>query len=77
MNRITSLNRQYPIAAFFTLTYILSWGGSLITDAIWEATQSVPLTLLFLILSLAPLSAVLIVSALIVVRERSWLSCAN
>ena len=65
MNRITSLVRKYPTAAFFVLTYILSWGGGLITDAVWEATQSVPLTLPFLILSLAPLSAVLIVSAMI------------
>jgi len=65
MNRITSLVRKYPTATFFALTYILSWGGGLITDAVWEVTQSVPLTLPFLILSLAPLSAVLIVSALI------------
>ena len=64
MNKITSLVRKYPTAAFFILTYILSWGGGLITDAVWEATQSVPLTLPFLILSLAPLSAVLIVSAM-------------
>ena len=65
MNRIASLVRKYPTAAFFILTYILSWGGGLITDAVWEATQSVALTLPFLILSLAPLSAVLIVSAMI------------
>jgi membrane protease YdiL (CAAX protease family) len=65
MNRITSFTKQYPVVAFFILTYILSWGVGLLTDAVWEATQSVPLTLPFLILSLAPLSAVLIVSALI------------
>jgi membrane protease YdiL (CAAX protease family) len=65
MNRITSFTKQYPVAAFFILTFILSWGVGLLTDAVWEATQSVPLTLPFLILSLAPLSAVLIVSALI------------
>ena len=65
MNRITSLTKQYPIAAFFILTFILSWGVGLLTDAVWEATQSVPLTLPFLILSFAPLSAVLIVSAVI------------
>ena len=65
MNRITSLTKEYPMAAFFILTFILSWGVGLLTDAVWEATQSVPLTLPLLILSLAPLSAVLIVSALI------------
>lgn len=65
MNRITSLTKQYPVAAFFILTFILSWGVGLLTDAVWEATQSVPLTLPFLILSFAPLSAVLIVSGLI------------
>ena len=65
MNKITSLTRQYPVAAFLILTFILSWGGGFITDAVWEATQSVPLTLPFLILSFAPLSAVLIVSAVI------------
>lgn len=65
MNRITSLTRQYPVAAFFILTFILSWGGGFITDAVWEATQSIPLTLPLLILSLAPLSAVLIVTAVI------------
>ena len=63
MNRITSFTKQYPVVAFFILTYILSWGVGLLTDAVWEATQSVLLTLPFLILSLAPLSAVLIVSA--------------
>ena len=63
MNRITSFTKQYPVAAFFILTYILSWGVGLLTDAVWETTQSVLLTLPFLILSLAPLSAVLIVSA--------------
>ena len=65
MNKITSLVRKYPTAAFFILTYILSWGVGLITDTVWEATQSVLLALPLLILSLAPLSAVLIVSALI------------
>ena len=65
MNRITSFTKQYPVVAFFILTYILSWGVGLLTDAVWEATQSVLLTLPLLILSLAPLSAVLIVSALI------------
>jgi len=65
MNRMTSFTKQYPVAAFFILTYILSWGVGLLTDAVWEATQSVLLTLPLLILSLAPLSAVLIVSALI------------
>ena len=65
MNRITSFTKQYPVVAFFILTYILSWGVGLLTDAVWETTQSVLLTLPFLILSLAPLSAVLIVSAMI------------
>ena len=65
MNKITSLVRKYPTAAFFILTYILSWGVGLITDTVWEATQSVLLALPLLILSLAPLSAVLIISALI------------
>jgi membrane protease YdiL (CAAX protease family) len=64
MNRITSFTKQYPVAAFFILTFILSWGVGLLTDAVWEATQSIPLTLPLLILSLAPLSAVLIVSGL-------------
>ena len=65
MNKITSLVRKYPTAAFFILTYILSWGVGLLTDTVWEATQSVLLALPLLILSLAPLSAVLIVSAMI------------
>jgi len=65
MNKITSLTRQYPVVAFFVLTFILSWGGGLITDAVWEATQSIPLALPLLILSLAPLSAVLIICAVI------------
>ena len=65
MNKIKSFTKQYPVAAFFILTYILSWGVGLLTDAVWEVTQSVLLALPLLILSLAPLSAVLIVSALI------------
>ena len=65
MHKITSFTKQYPVAAFFILTFILSWGVGLLTDAVWEATQSVLLALPLLILSLAPLSAVLIVSAMI------------
>jgi membrane protease YdiL (CAAX protease family) len=65
MNRITSLVKKYPTAAFFILTFVLSWGGRLITDTVWEATQSVPLTLPLALLSAAPLSAVLIVNAVL------------
>ena len=65
MNRITSLVKKYPTAAFFILTFVLSWGGGLITDTVWEATQSVPLTLPLALLSAAPLSAVLIVNAVL------------
>ena len=65
MNSITSLVRKYPTAAFFILTFVLSWGGNRITDAVWETTQSIPLALPLALLSAAPLSTALIVSALI------------
>jgi len=65
MNRITSLVKKYPTAAFFILTFVLSWGGGLITDTVWEATQSVALTLPLALLSAAPLLAVLIVNAVL------------
>ena len=65
MNSVTSFTRKYPTAVFFILTYILSWGGNQITDTVWESTQSIPLALPLALLSAAPLSAVLIVSAMI------------
>lgn len=65
MASIVSLTKQYPTPAFFILTFILSWGGTQITDAVWEATQSIPLALPLALLSAAPLSAALIVSAMI------------
>lgn len=65
MASIVSLTKQYPTPAFFILTFILSWGGTQITDVVWEATQSIPLALPLALLSAAPLSAALIVSAMI------------
>ena len=65
MNKISSLVRQYPTSTFFILTFILSLVGNRITDIVWDATQSVPLALPLALLSAAPLSAALIVSAMI------------
>lgn len=65
MNGLISLTRKHPTIVFFILTYILSWGGTRIVDAIWETTQSIPLALPLALLSAAPLSAVMIVSAMI------------
>lgn len=65
MNRIASLTRQYPLAAFFILTFILTYPVNWIANAILDATQSIPLALPFAILSAGPLLSALIVSALV------------
>jgi membrane protease YdiL (CAAX protease family) len=65
MNKIISLVKQYPTAAFFGLTFILSWGFGAITDPVYEATNSIILTLPIALLSAGPLVSALIVSALI------------
>jgi membrane protease YdiL (CAAX protease family) len=65
MNRITSLTKRYPIAAFFILTFILSFGFGGIANVIYNTTQSILLTLPFALLGTGPLLAALIVSAMI------------
>lgn len=65
MNRITSLTKQYPIAAFFILTFILSWGLGAIVDVLFSITDSIILVLPIAILSAGPLVSALIVSAVI------------
>ena len=65
MNRMMSLTRQYPITAFFVLTFILSWGLGAILDALFSATNSILLVLPFAILSAGPLASALIISAVI------------
>ena len=65
MNRMMSLTRQYPITAFFVLTFILSWGLGAILDALFSATNSILLVLPFAILSAGLLASALIISAVI------------
>jgi len=65
MNKIISLVKQYPTVAFFSLTFILSWGFGAITDPVYEATNSIILTLPIALLSAGPLVSALIVSAMI------------
>jgi membrane protease YdiL (CAAX protease family) len=57
--------KQYPTAAFFSLTFILSWGFGAITDPVYEATNSIILTLPIALLSAGPLVSALIISAMI------------
>jgi len=63
MNRITSSIRQYPLAAFFLLTFVLTTPMNLIANQIYNATQSIPLALPFAILSAGPLLSAIMVSA--------------
>lgn len=65
MKQTTSLIKQYPTAAFFVLTFILSWGFGALTDTIYEATNSIILTLPIAILSAGPLVAALFVSTIV------------
>ena len=65
MNKITSLTRQYPIAAFFILTFILSLGFGAIVDILFSITDSIILVLPIAILSAGPLVSALIVSAMV------------
>ena len=65
MNRINSLIKQYPIAAFFILTFILSWGFGAILDVLFSITDSIVLLLPVAILSAGPLVSALIISAVI------------
>lgn len=65
INRIVLLTRKYPLAVFYILTLVLTVPMSLIANAIFDATQSIPLALPFAILSSGPLLSALIVSAII------------
>jgi membrane protease YdiL (CAAX protease family) len=65
MKQITSFAKRHPTAAFFVLTFILSWGFGTLTDIIYEATHSIILTLPIALLSAGPLLAALVVSALL------------
>lgn len=65
MNRMNSLTKQYPIAAFFILTFILSWGLGAIVDVLFSITNSIILVLPLAILSAGPLVSALIVSAVV------------
>ena len=65
MTRIISLVKQYPTAAFFILTFILSVGVGAIANATYDATNSIILALPLALLSVGPLVSALIVSAVI------------
>ena len=65
MTRIISLVKQYPTAAFFILTFILSVGVGAIANAIYDATNSIILALPLALLSVGPLVSAVIVSAVI------------
>lgn len=65
MNRITSLTKQYPIAAFFILTFILSWGLGAVVDVLFSITDAIILVLPVAILSAGPLVSALVISAVI------------
>lgn len=65
MNKLTSLIRQYPLAAFFILTFVLSHGVLRLADSIYAATNSFLLALPFALLGAGPLVSALIISAAI------------
>ena len=65
MNSIVFVTRKYPLAVFYILTLILTVPMNLIANAIFDATQSIPLALPFAILGTGPLLSALIVSAII------------
>jgi membrane protease YdiL (CAAX protease family) len=60
-----SFIKRYPLAAFFILAFVLTTPMNLIANAIFDATQSIPLALPFAILGSGPLLSALIVSALV------------
>jgi membrane protease YdiL (CAAX protease family) len=65
LNSVVVLTKKYPLLVFYVLTLALTVPMTLIANAIFDATQSIPLALPFAILSSGPLLSALIVSAII------------
>lgn len=65
MRKIVAVTKQYPLAAFFVLTFIFTHGVFRIADGIYSATNSFVLALPLALLGAGPLASALIVSAVI------------
>jgi len=72
MKRITDFTRQYPLAAFFLLTFVLSWGVTPLAEAIYARTNSVLFALPFALLSVGPFVAALMISAITGGKNGMW-----